>query len=396
MDKITCYYGGMNMAGKLKNDYTGWVMKEHGVPDSRLTVLYRAPNDKRNKVMWHCRCECGNEFDVRSDSLSGNTKSCGCLNKEAIASIGHLCAKDITGQRYGKLIAIRPTDKKGTRPGIYWLCQCDCGNTTEAIVADLTCGKVTSCGCSRLPKDSLVGKIFGRLTVLEYAGTADGGNGALYKCLCTCGKYVTTRANSLRQGATQSCGCLQKERAHENYRDISGERFGFLTALYPIGAQQGKTSMVWHCRCDCGNEKDVALTYLRSGNSRSCGCQKSLGEAEINRILSQTNLKYIHDKNYFDDLYSQYHVKLRYDFIIFDENNKPIRLIEFDGIQHFKPIEHFGGEGGFLERQKLDKIKNEYALSHNIPLVRIPYKERGHITLEMIMGDKYLIKPSNG
>jgi len=41
--------------------------------------------------------------------------------------------------------------------------------------------------------------------------------------------------------------------------------------------------------------------------------------------------------------------------------------------------------------QQRDKEKNEYALSHNIPLVRIPYWERDNITLDMIMGDKYLI-----
>ena len=44
----------------------------------------------------------------------------------------------------------------------------------------------------------------------------------------------------------------------------------------------------------------------------------------------------------------------------------------------------------------MDTIKNNYAFNHNIPLVRIPYTERDNITLEMIMGDKYLIKPSNG
>ena len=44
------------------------------------------------------------------------------------------------------------------------------------------------------------------------------------------------------------------------------------------------------------------------------------------------------------------------------------------------------------QRQERDRIKNEYALSHNIPLVRIPYWERDNITLEMIMGDQYLIK----
>lgn len=42
--------------------------------------------------------------------------------------------------------------------------------------------------------------------------------------------------------------------------------------------------------------------------------------------------------------------------------------------------------------QKRDKVKNNYALTHNIPLVRIPYWERDNITLDMIMGNQYLIK----
>ena len=73
----------------------------------------------------------------------------------------------------------------------------------------------------------------------------------------------------------------------------------------------------------------------------------------------------------------------RYDFVIL-KNNTPIRLIEFDGEQHYKNIANWDS----LElQQKRDQVKNEYALSHNIPLVRIPYWERDNITLDMIMGD---------
>jgi hypothetical protein len=49
----------------------------------RLTVLSRAPNDKRGKVHWHCMCEDGNLVDVgRAELISGDTKSCGCLHRE--------------------------------------------------------------------------------------------------------------------------------------------------------------------------------------------------------------------------------------------------------------------------------------------------------------------------
>lgn len=43
---------------------------------------------KHNRVYWHCKCDCGNEVDVRSDGLStGQTKSCGCLHKEVVSKL---------------------------------------------------------------------------------------------------------------------------------------------------------------------------------------------------------------------------------------------------------------------------------------------------------------------
>lgn len=72
-------------------DMTGWVMKEHGVPDSRLTVIERAedyiqPNG-RKRVMWKCKCSCNGENSVvvvDADRVRrGITKSCGCVQQES-------------------------------------------------------------------------------------------------------------------------------------------------------------------------------------------------------------------------------------------------------------------------------------------------------------------------
>lgn len=55
----------------------------------RLAVVERVANNKRKEAMWLCRCECGNEVIVRGTSLrDGNTKSCGCLQKEAALKVG--------------------------------------------------------------------------------------------------------------------------------------------------------------------------------------------------------------------------------------------------------------------------------------------------------------------
>lgn len=55
-----------------------------------------------------------------------------------------------------------------------------------------------------------------------------------------------------------------------NAKDLTGKRFGRLTAIEPIGrAKQG--NVIWRCKCDCGNEKNVSTKELGRGTS-SCGC----------------------------------------------------------------------------------------------------------------------------
>lgn len=57
----------------------------------------------------------------------------------------------------------------------------------------------------------LVGKVFGRLTVLSYQGTD--GNNSKWRCKCLCGNEITVKDCKLITGHTKSCGCLQREKA---------------------------------------------------------------------------------------------------------------------------------------------------------------------------------------
>ena len=99
----------------------------------------------RNKY-YLCKCECGNEKEIRSDSVkSGKTKSCGCLSKEVNRNRKGEKLKDITGQRYGRLVALYISHQKNYTT--YWMCKCDCGNEKAVAINQLTVGKTKSCGC---------------------------------------------------------------------------------------------------------------------------------------------------------------------------------------------------------------------------------------------------------
>lgn len=74
-------------------DMTGWVMKEHGVETSRLTVIKQVESRKDSsgatRGFWLCRCECGNEIITDGRHVrNGSVRSCGCLQKEVVADNG--------------------------------------------------------------------------------------------------------------------------------------------------------------------------------------------------------------------------------------------------------------------------------------------------------------------
>ena len=119
--------------------------------------------------------------------------------------------KDIIGQRFGKLIAIKMVDERVNSGLVAWVCQCDCGNKTTVNGANLRNGKTKSCGCLHGSNiRDLTGKRFGKLVVIEPTAERVRAN-VVFKCICDCGNFAYIPGNNLVQNLTKSCGCLRKE-----------------------------------------------------------------------------------------------------------------------------------------------------------------------------------------
>lgn len=141
--------------------------------------------------------------------------------------------RDLTGQRFGKLTVLAPTEKRIDGGSVVWKCRCGCGNTAEVSAGRLVRGKVRSCGCLSKPsRKDYVGRRFGRLTVLEYAGTArelgKAGKANYWKCRCDCGKESVVSQTELQNGGTKSCGCLSRDRAVEALGLLEGTSVAIL------------------------------------------------------------------------------------------------------------------------------------------------------------------------
>ena len=113
--------------------------------------------------------------------------------------------KDITGQRFGKLLAIKPIRKSNQNCWL-WLCKCDCGNETLTSVNNLTSYNSTSCGCSRI-KNDLTGLQFGGLAVIKRVDRNKHKEWC-WLCRCVCGSTRVVATYDLKSGRAKSCGCL--------------------------------------------------------------------------------------------------------------------------------------------------------------------------------------------
>lgn len=336
------------------------------------TVLHKDTDSKSKDIRWICRCECGNEKSVLGKYLiHGKSKSCGC---QKIGIRNEEKWKAQVGRINGKLKIIGYIYEPGTKPQVHYICNCECGN--EVLLTKKAFDSKTDCGCAK--KDlvqsgkiiseasaricrNMFGKKFGKLTVVEMIPVYH--KGMHCKCKCDCGNEIIVKAASIMDGATRSCGCIKTP-------NLVGSIFGRLTVIERCLDYRDKP--MWKCQCGCGQYVMVSTYGLTKRGTKSCGCIRnekvSTGENLLISMLNEYNIAYKYDYG-FADCKGVKGKKLRFDFYLFDYNT----IIEYDGAQHFRPIEYFGGKEAFDTLTKNDAIKNDYCKTHSIILVRIPY-----------------------
>lgn len=350
-----------------------------GIHYGSLTPMFRVGDIKwgnQKKVAWACKCDCGNYCVATAQELNNGNRTTCCEHNKGL---------DITGQQFGNLTAIYPTEFRTIDDDVVWYCKCNCGGYVYANTYSLRCGDRTQCNYHF--ENNIIGKKFGKLTVLENMGIlSNGRNGFLCKCDCNPDKRIVVTGTSLLNGTTQSCGCLR-------IKDISEQKFGNLTAICLSSnkfADDGKA--LWICQCDCGNTVEVKENALMSCGTQSCGlCVSSLGEQRIKKILNDNGKSYISQMKFETCRNPKTNHLLLFDFYVISEE---CFLLEFDGPQHERPTNStFFNEEQFEQIKFRDVIKNQWAYDNDVVLKRIPYKYRDIVTIDDIMSDRFIITP---
>ena len=270
--------------------------------------------------------------------------------------------------------------KKKRYHQIYYICRCSCGNICSVLKTNLTSGKQKSCGCGRRKSpanfEDLTNRVFDRLTVIERDLSRNKGYMTYWLCRCECGNVVSVQASKLKSGHTKSCGCWQKEQAHNtHFKDLTGMTFGKLKVIDRNFTAYSNNKVYWNCECECGSRVVVAALKLCSFQTMSCGCIKSYGEYLIKNYLNKNNIMYYSNRG-FSDCLSLGGYRLKFDFIIPDNSKVGFYIIEFDGHQHFKSNNRgWDTDKNYNRTHENDLIKNKYCFDNDIKIIRIPYTE---------------------
>ena len=167
----------------------------------------------------------------------------------------------------------------------------------------------------------LTGQRFGRLVALYRAENKK--KQTMWACKCDCGNTCTVSAGALKSCHTLSCGCLQRENtSNKNKKDITGLHInhifveGFYKVLY-------RRRSYYNCICDCGKRFIASRDDIVGEHIKSCGCLVSKGEELINTFLSNNNIRFIRQKRFiqcksilllpFDFYLPDYNIAIEYD-----------------------------------------------------------------------------------
>lgn len=140
---------------------------------------------------------------------------------------------------------------------------------------------------------NLTGQVFCYLIVFAYECSRPGSS-RIWRCRCRCGKTVFASSKNLTRGRVKSCGCWRRTvgaqiMGAKHFKNLTGRKFGRLTALDVVGRYGRGRTCLWECACECGNVVRVPVSSLTTGATKSCGCLKSEIVSRTQRERHQLN-----------------------------------------------------------------------------------------------------------
>ncbi len=349
----------------------------------------------RYKAWWEHRCECGElhewQTEVRVRFLGSGCPICSGLGKYKICIFRSLAkVRPDLASEWHSCNEFSPEEiLPNSNRKIWWKCNksnCHHPHAWETVVSHRTrglgcpyCSGQKICECNSLAKlrPDLLDEWHPENKIKPDEVPLGSHKKVLWRCInkkCQCKHewtaYVFNRTLN-GSGCPYCAGNLfcPCNSLKELYPDLCLE-WSEKNSISPDEVPKGTAKKFWW-KCN-KNHQWKASVLSRTNKKTGCPiCNMSHGEKYIKKILDAGSITYIQNK-----IFSFKNVtNLYFDFYL-PEHNK---AIEFDGVQHFKPVKFFRGKSGFDRQVINDNRKNEYCSENEISLLRIHYKDQEEI-----------------
>lgn len=178
---------------------------------------------------------------------------------------------------------------------------------------------------------------------------------------------ITTNENVFIEGLTEK-EIKRHERFINSVQNLTKHDYKLLT-LY-----RGHKERIQVLHIECNRPFWVTprhFYYYLQKNTFFCSrCTASNGEKVLHKALEEIGVPFNYETSWEGLIYKK---KLRFDFTVYEDENQEIVKchIEYDGAQHDKPVDYFGGEENFVAGKEKDTLKEEFCLQNKVPLIRI-------------------------
>lgn len=352
--------------------------------EDRTTV--RPSGHNRTRRYWNCKCDCGNEVEVRQDALLGETsKSCGCLTKEAAyeqikkaQAVGYKKPiENLSGQVFGRLTVVSQAESSTTPKGrklTRWNCECKCGNTINVLHDALKAGKAMTCGC--VPPEFADSSYMNKAEVFIHKAKEVHGDKYDYSqteyvhsqedVIIVCpqhGAFIQQASNHLSGSGCTKChgfvtggrgrfvpveeiltckehgpynvsegcvGCLEKEASIrisnfiENARAIHGDRYEYSKVFFETNKEKVEISCKLH-----GKFNQAVCDHVKGQGCPECGRLSKL--VGINAFIERSI-----------DVHGD---RFDYSLVEYTHSNTPVPIIcKSHGVYMQKPSAHMNGQ----------------------------------------------------
>lgn len=356
---------------KTKEEFIKESIEVHG-----YRYDYSLVNYKNNKTKVSLICEDHGVFNqIPKDHLNGsNCPKCAKGSYDSSEFIKKIT--DVHKNRYDYTNTIY----KGSKEKISFICK-SCNNEIEMLPNNHLNGQ--GCKKCKLKKSLTYDKDrFIKISKDKHGDKYNYDNinyinsKTKVKILCELHGYFLQEPSSHMRGN----GC--KECASNKYKDLYRKtQEKFIEDSIRVHGNEYSYSMIEYVNSKNNVEikcrKHGSFNQLPHNHLSGSGCpicKSSKGEKKIYNFLSEKGFVFSRQKKFENCTHNKN--DLFFDFYLPEYNI----CIEYDGVQHFEPIDYFGGYGRFIERRNRDIIKNEYCKSNGINLIRIPYTDYDNIT----------------